>query len=402
MPGGTGAFGGETGSPGVFRLFGKEMAGQNSWLLPLAILGFFATALILWKKKDDRTKARLRSVCFWGAWMLPMLAYFSISGFFHRYYLIMLAPSIAALCGIGLTTMWSEYYSRGRKWYLLPLSLVVTALAQLLFIIRYPELSYWLIPVTCAFTVTSAAVLLYARSDDSGVFKGVVKPLAICGMAALLIAPAAWSVTPILYGSQTTLPYAGPELSQSGFPGDGNTNRSGMGMGFPGMADMGTNGLTEFLIEHMGSERFIVAVPSSMTASSIILETGLPVMAVGGFGGGDPILTSDRLEKMVAGGEIRYYLTMGMSGFSMPAGGNIPSGNSTGNGFFSGGSSASRSAMPGMMGGSQSEINDWVQTHGTVVPASEWMGDKAINVSDGDGFDGPSSGFVLYDLKGSA
>jgi len=251
MPGGMGAFGGEIGSPGVFRLFGKEMAGQISWLLPLAILGFFAAALILWKKKDDGTKARLRSICFWGAWMLPMLAYFSISGFFHRYYLIMLAPSIAALCGIGLTTMWSEYYSRGRKWYLLPLSLVVTALAQLVFIIRYPELSYWLIPVTCAFTVTSAAVLLYARSDDSGVFKGVVKPLAICGMAALLIAPAAWSVTPILYGSQTTLPYAGPELSQSGFPGDGNTNRSGTGMGFPGMGDMSTNGLTDYLIEHM-------------------------------------------------------------------------------------------------------------------------------------------------------
>ncbi len=256
MPGGMGAFGGETGSPGVFRLFGKEMAGQISWLLPLAIFGFFATAMILWKKKDNVTKARLRSICFWGAWMLPMLAYFSISGFFHRYYLIMLAPSIAALCGIGLTAMWNEYRDRGRRAYLLPLSLVVTAIVQLAFILRYPELSYWLIPLVSAFAITSAAVLLYARWDDSGVFKGIVKPLAVFGVAALLIAPAVWSVTPILYGGESTLPYAGPELSHSAFMGDGNAGRSGTGTGFPGMGGTGqasTVGLTRFLIDHLAT-----------------------------------------------------------------------------------------------------------------------------------------------------
>ncbi len=125
-------------APGVFRLFGKELAGQISWLLPLAIWGFSRPLLILWKNKDNATKAKLRSICFWGMWMLPMLVYFSIAGFFHRYYLIMLAPSIAALCGIGLTVMWNEYTDRGSKAYLLPLSLVVTALVQLVFVHPVP------------------------------------------------------------------------------------------------------------------------------------------------------------------------------------------------------------------------------------------------------------------------
>jgi hypothetical protein len=59
-----------------------------------------------------------------------------------------------------------------------------------------------------------------------------VKPLAVFGVAALLIAPAVWSVTPILYGGESTLPYAGPELSHSAFMGDGDAGRSGTGIGF--------------------------------------------------------------------------------------------------------------------------------------------------------------------------
>ncbi|HMK47619.1 MAG TPA: glycosyltransferase family 39 protein, partial [Methanocella sp.] len=85
--GGMGGPGSEAGEAGVFRLFDQQMAGQISWLLPLAILGFFSTWLILRNRDDGR--AKLRSLCFWGLWMLPMLVYFSISGFFHRYYLIM-------------------------------------------------------------------------------------------------------------------------------------------------------------------------------------------------------------------------------------------------------------------------------------------------------------------------
>ncbi|MDI5790687.1 hypothetical protein PO124_26445 [Bacillus licheniformis] len=38
-------------------------------------------------------------------WLLPVAAFFSIAGFFHHYYLIMLAAPIAALSGAGWTAL---------------------------------------------------------------------------------------------------------------------------------------------------------------------------------------------------------------------------------------------------------------------------------------------------------
>ena len=34
-------------------------------------------------------------------WLIPGMVFFSVAGFFHQYYLIMLAPPIAALAGAG-------------------------------------------------------------------------------------------------------------------------------------------------------------------------------------------------------------------------------------------------------------------------------------------------------------
>ena len=45
-----------------------------------------------------------------------------------------------------------------------------------------------------------------------------------------------------------------------------------------------------------------------MTADNIILATNKPVMALGGFGGSDPILTTDQLAALVSKGTVRYFL----------------------------------------------------------------------------------------------
>ncbi len=226
-------------------------------------------------------------------------------------------------------------------------------------------------------------MLLFARCDDSGVFKGIVKPLAIIGVAALLVAPALWSVTPILYGSQSTLPYAGPELSHSAFMGGGNASGSGMGAGFPGMGGagpIGNSNLIPFLMDHMGSERYMVAVPNAMSASEIIIETGMPVMAVGGFIGSDPILTAESLEKMVADGEIRYYLTMGtpdFSAFTMPV--SNTSGSSTDNRFQPGSPvRQSIARCPECHGAASQKISEWVEDPRDTGTDRKWMGNKAI------------------------
>jgi 4-amino-4-deoxy-L-arabinose transferase-like glycosyltransferase len=174
-------------------------------------------------------------------------------------------------------------------------------------------------------------------------------------------------------------------------------------MGMPGsMGDMSNTGIAAYLLNHTGTERFIVAVPSAMVGSTLILSTGKAVMAIGGFGGSDPILTVDKLEHMVSTGEVRYYLTMDMPDFiglmrsdNTSDAGASPGGGMPPLGAQSGDLHGNISGMPGM---GQSEITEWVEAHGTEVPSDEWSdGDSA---SDGIGFARQESMFKLYDLRG--
>jgi 4-amino-4-deoxy-L-arabinose transferase-like glycosyltransferase len=184
------------------------------------------------------------------------------------------------------------------------------------------------------------------------------------------------------------IPYAGPELDTSIVRANINLSMPGAG---PGMSSMGSfmggtgsDGMTDYLLDQWNNETFLVAVPSATLAAGIILETGKPVMAVGGFLGSDPILTVDRLEKMVDAGEIRYFMTTGNPWDSAD--------NSTDNGLPAGG-------MPGMMGG-QTEITSWVKAHGTQVTASEWSGENSNGSTAVQGMGRGFGSSVLYDLKG--
>jgi hypothetical protein len=111
-----------------------------------------------------------------------------------------------------------------------------------------------------------------------------------------------------------------------------------------------------------------VAVPSSMNGAQIIIDTGLPVMALGGFAGSDEILTVDGLKSLIHDGKVRYFLT------------------------------SSSTTGGGMGGSSNSEIYSWVSTHCTAVSASEWGGTNGTRsngtgtVSSGTGSSLVSSG----------
>jgi 4-amino-4-deoxy-L-arabinose transferase-like glycosyltransferase len=79
-----------------------------------------------------------------------------------------------------------------------------------------------------------------------------------------------------------------------------------------------------------------------MTAAPLILATGKPVMAMGGFSGGDPALPLERLQAMVQSGELRYLLLEG-------------------NG-------------PGGFGRGGGQRNDWVRTNCSLVDPTTYGG----------------------------
>ncbi len=69
--------------------------------------------------------------------------------------------------------------------------------------------------------------------------------------------------------------------------------------------------LIEYLETNRGSAAYLVAVNSSMAAAPIILQTEAPVMAMGGFSGGDPAPTAEQLAQMVSDGQVRFVMSGG-------------------------------------------------------------------------------------------
>src|SRR5260370_40277093 len=91
------------GGPGPLRLSQESLGSQISWLLPIALLGMLALA---WQRRPRfQEDWQQKSLILWGMWLLTMGIFFSVAGFFHQYYMTEMAPSIAALFGIGLVTM---------------------------------------------------------------------------------------------------------------------------------------------------------------------------------------------------------------------------------------------------------------------------------------------------------
>jgi len=93
------------------------------------------------------------------------------------------------------------------------------------------------------------------------------------------------------------------------------------------MEQADTQALLEYLDVNRDGERFLVAAPSAMLAAPLIIESGEPVMSVGGFMGGDPILTPDGFARLVADGQVRFALS---TPFPMPGMGRTSGGDLTG------------------------------------------------------------------------
>ena len=114
-----------TGEKGPLRLFQSELSGQASWLIPF--VAFACVSLLAGLRRKNMT-IKQKETIFWLAWLIPAMAFFSVAGFFHHYYLIMLAPPIAALFGAGWTQLFEDYKSNSNwKSWLLPIAVIVTA-----------------------------------------------------------------------------------------------------------------------------------------------------------------------------------------------------------------------------------------------------------------------------------
>jgi 4-amino-4-deoxy-L-arabinose transferase-like glycosyltransferase len=263
----------------------------------------------------------------WGTWFLTGAAYLSVAEGGHRYYTVMLAPTVAALVGIGVTALWRDYRRPGRRGWLLPLTLIGVAALQAYILVSYPDWGRFLTPAILGLGLGAAGLLAIARLRSRGLGEQFAYPAvaASVGVLVLLVAPTAWATYTAWQGLSGELPYAGPRASQAfgppgapggppgkGPPGGGPRKGGGpLGGGFLGGGPGGRNAnpeLVEYLQANKGDAGYLVAASSAMSASPIILNTDEPVVSFGGYNGIDPVFTADDLAGLVDEGAVRFFL----------------------------------------------------------------------------------------------
>ena len=129
-------FGGETG---VLRIFNESFGPNIAWLIPAAIIG---GGLVIWLlRRAPRHNKERAGVLLWLGWLLMHIVIFSMtSGTIHPYYVVAMAPAVAALVGIGAPYIWKAYTRRTKVAWILP---VTIAIMTILSIIMLGYNNYW-------------------------------------------------------------------------------------------------------------------------------------------------------------------------------------------------------------------------------------------------------------------
>jgi 4-amino-4-deoxy-L-arabinose transferase-like glycosyltransferase len=349
-PGGGGGGGGFSGTPGLLRLFNAELGGQVAWLLPLALVSI-GIGLVA-RRRHARTDAKRAAYLMWGLWLVIHAVVFSfMSGIIHSYYAVAMAPAIGALVGGGLVELWR--FRERVRWGGIALAVAVAGSAILAWRLleRTPTFAPGLGLAIVALSIP-VAVVLVSPARLIGPRPALVA--AGLGLALMLAGPAAYAADTMQTAYSGGDPSAGPaaiDATGRGGLGGGNGGPAG---GFGGVTNGGADGanpagtaddgggssqadsaLVEYLVANRGGATWIVAVNGANEAGSIELASRLPVMAMGGFSGGDPAPTLAQLQAYVASGQLRYIL-VGSGGRGGP-------------------------------NGASSDITSWVTTNGTVV-----------------------------------
>jgi 4-amino-4-deoxy-L-arabinose transferase-like glycosyltransferase len=339
-----GSPGGGWGQTGITRLFGSEMAGGASWLLPAALV---LLGVLLWRNR----RASLRAAAvLWGGWLLVTGLTFSyMAGIIHPYYTVALAPAVAALVGLGVPVLWRDRATPAARLTLAAvLAMTVAWSWYLLSRTTWQPWLTWAVPIAGLIAVVG---LLGVHRMPRAAVVGVATLALVAGAGGTAAYALATAATP----HTGAIPSAGPAgaggmRGPGGMRGDGR-GPGGLGGGFggPGTAPpaggatgtgartgsspTGTGGqtgmragpmrggaggflgsptpsaeLTALLQQDAGSFTWAAAAVGSNNAAGYQLAVDAPVMAVGGFNGTDPAPTLAQFQALVADEQIHWFV----------------------------------------------------------------------------------------------
>jgi len=292
---------------GWARLFNTASGSQISWLLPAALV-FLVVGLVLCRGAG-RTDATRTHYLLWGGWLLTTGVVFSfMSGIYHDYYTVALAPALAALTGIGATHLWQH---RNRPWvsYVLAVAVAATGVWAWVLLRRTTDFVPGLRWIILAAGIVSAfsIVLCAVRPLAAGLQRGITYAAVIGAVIAAGAGPVAYSLQTLVTAHTGGIVTAGPtdngmQGRQPSAPGPG-----GMPVGPPEQQPE-TAKLVARLLDNASSFTWVAAAKGSMDAAPYQLATDHPVMPLGGFGSGDPSPTLGQFQQYVAEHRVHYFI----------------------------------------------------------------------------------------------
>ncbi|WP_069160458.1 ArnT family glycosyltransferase [Nocardia altamirensis] len=282
------------GTPGITRLLTQSAGAEISWLLPVALLGLLAG---LWTfrraPRTDRTRAGL---VLWGGWLLLTALVFSfMSGTFHEYYTVALAPAMAALAAIGVREIWCRRENFAAR-SMLALMAASVGLWNFVLLDRTQDWLPWLRWVLLIGSFTVAAAFLVA-----GHFRTFTVVLAATGLLFGLGGTTAYTLETISVRHSGGIINSGPPQDSAFGHGD----------------DIAANAALNVLLQNTDT-RWAAATISSRVGTQLELSSGKSVICLGGFLGGDPAPTLAQFQSYVTSGAVRYFVATGRGNAEEP------------------------------------------------------------------------------------
>ena len=289
---------------GPLRLFRPRAATQFAWLLPLALAGLVLAWLDAWKPGASR--ASRIGAGLWTGWLAMYWVVLSFAGgLIHTYYVAVLGPPLAVFSGVAVAGLWSRWME-GKRIYLSLIIIATTAWQAYLCIAPSATIGAdwlsrtWLTSITMA--ALCAVVLLVLPKQRSA----WAMLFAAASIGALLVPPILTAASVVLRRPNIAAPVA--NMTALLTPSD--TERAALRTS---RLDAARQKLATYLIANRAAANFLVAVPNANVAAPLIISTGQPVMAIGGYLGDDPILTPADLERLASGRKLRFVMLGGFT-----------------------------------------------------------------------------------------
>jgi 4-amino-4-deoxy-L-arabinose transferase-like glycosyltransferase len=343
---GTSGFSGAEPS-GWTKLFSSQYAPEIGWLFPLALLSL-ALGLV-WRRRAERTDRVRGGLLMWGTWLLTAGVVLSdMSSLPHTAYLAELAPSIAALGGVGTVMLGRAYRAGGRRAWALPVTVVLELGWTVAVWSSYRDFLPWALWLSVAVGVVAIVALVIARFT-SRTRARLMTTGVVAAVVAMLAAPTVWaaSVLDPNYEGSSYDASAGPTDSPGGLGGStsfaaaveqrageqrgiggrgprgmpaGPSSRPGAMMTATTTLSAGEQRIYAYLLAHSDGATYLVSVSSWSEAEPFILATGQEVLTEGGFSGQVPEPTLGRVQELVNSGQLRFFLVL-PGGLGMGMGG---------------------------------------------------------------------------------